>query len=392
MGVFYWDLLRHFVSNNWHPPQETTAKHLVDEYSKYILATLLPVYYGNFSYHFAASIYEMCNGLGGVRRLLPADLSDKIRPESFKPGQIDQVKRLVSALPDEFWLGVVTTHLECRLGVQMFNEHILPKLETRCRRSAENVYSDIADIIADMSNCESGKEFLCRYLHPENEAVFEFCRSRFFMDGDIDRTLNILWDCGLNLGCSRSWRDATKSVVRNNRLGQDDRIHEILVQLTSTVDDFISKSDVLDLFTKGSRGELIRIFKTAIRNDFIDRKREKGAIKRQGIEIPFSQLMSSKEDGLPPTSEEETLMKIAHQAWVESDTERIESRVELGIIQKQADLSLRERQALMLMTESVLNDDGMLTYEQLGFRMGVTKGTAKVHFTRACKKLRRSRI
>jgi DNA-directed RNA polymerase specialized sigma24 family protein len=391
LGILYWDLLEERFKTGTSTPLADVRDKTVDEYAERLYEALVPALYQYFSNRFAAQIKELFQRAGGTKQLISPYLSG-VALLTQKQGR-SQI-RLIDVIPEEFWLGFITTYLELNFGIPLFND-LLPQVRTVCEEITEQAARDILNLIITLVKGQEGEAFLKRYLCRENEAIVRYSKSRLFGEGNTERAIGILWDCGLNYGLNLSWQEVTKPHTEGDRLHQNDRIHNRLVRLTTTLDDYIAKNDIISLFNKGSTGKLTRIVSKAIKNDFIDLKRRFNAQKRHGVEIPISQLLNKSTHGKDShdySSADEQLTEIADRfSDRESDFAKIENRIDLKRLSGSAKLSKREKQALLLEIESVLQQGERLTFDQLGDRMKVSKGSAREYFGRACRKLRAAR-
>ncbi|NQS88771.1 hypothetical protein HQ584_03145 [Patescibacteria group bacterium] len=384
--ILQWDLLRYLASNKFDFLTKESKSNIVNEYCDYLYTSLMPVFYNSLRYRIFLGVHDMFYKLGGIKEKLAADAFNFTKITQFIS---DNTNNSDDIDPDYFLIGYISTYIELNSLYKFFNA-ALPQFDASFTDLCEDTFNEFSDLFINQNCVQVNEELVSQITCQENEAALKFCKSHYLGAGNIEEALKIFWDGGLNLGNNKPWNEILKSNIRENRLYQNEKIHEKLVQFTLTVSDFLSNKNIQYLLVKSSNGELIRMLKIALKHDLIDNKRFQKAKKRDGLEVPFSNLISNIRNGSHEMTDDELLSRITEIFFENDGSKSVENRVYLREIVSHNGLSKRERQALMLMVDSTLNNGEQLTYEQLGKKMGVDKGTARRFFLRACLKLRKS--
>lgn len=209
-----------------------------------------------------------------------------------------------------------------------------------------------------------------------NEALVESSEVRNQWGGNMEKAMEALWNSGARAGGPKeTWEALTHDTFQENVRIPDGGFQDAFYRLFTTVDDVTTKNSLINLLQIGSKGKLISLLNKATYRDLLDERRHFKAQKREGDEGVF--YISESEDFDVPDSE---AMGIWSGVELAADLERI--------AKSSGTLSRREQEVLLLRL-SVLTDSGeLLTFEDLGARMGVTRGTAKISWERAMNKLR----
>ncbi len=222
-----------------------------------------------------------------------------------------------------------------------------------------------------------------------NEGLVLLMENHRGWGGDPEEAYRLFWEQGI--------RGGSKGVPwpKIMQLSIDEPLHEgiqnALYRVVIALEDYISRNSLVNSLVLGRNGKLSFLLKKATFRDLLDERKRRRAAKRIADEqaVLDSDLCLSKSTG-EEVSGESVLERLV-EAGSDEGFQAVETGITIekleAIVQESPRFTPREREALALRISGVREDQCMLTYEELGHRMGVSKGTAKKLWDRGSIKL-----